>query len=120
MRKNRTNKSSNKKVECLSSKLNNTNNEDIFKLLKTSVILFIKSETSSIGAKLNLIGGLCIVFLIIAIFVPDLIVHIFNIILRLLDKSTLPELPSWNILIAITILALYFLFCSRAVLNKNK
>jgi len=92
--------------------------KDLYKTIKSAIASFMRNETSSPGAKLNLLGGVFISLLILAIFIPDFVISICNFILSFFKRQQLPDIPSWYLLIFIPGLILYFFFCVRTITKK--
>lgn len=91
--------------------------KDFLASLKGGINSFIKSETDGPDAKVNLIFGILLVIIAIAMFVPSVIVEVINAI-----KGTESNQSSFERIIIILFVVFYFGWCVTKLgkINEEK
>jgi hypothetical protein len=87
----------------------------IVKTLGTALKKLLEVELRSIAGRVNLIGGISIILLVLGLFLEDIGVRLVNMILVLFDKAPLPTVGSPYILLSIVVVVLYFYYCVNVV-----
>jgi hypothetical protein len=82
-----------------------------FKLLTSVVRKLLQKELESTAGKVNLLGGIISVVLIVLAFADNVGINIVNFILSVFGKGLLPQVGSIYVLISVALVPLYFICC---------
>ena len=93
--------------------------KNAFKFFGNFLTKIFKTELKSVAGRANLGGGLLLVVFGVIAFVSDWFNVAINALLSSFGKEQLPAMPGYYILAALAILALYFYFCVKVLLEAE-
>lgn len=97
-------------------KKNKGSHEKWFNVISECIKFTIKNETTSTAGRINLIGGLVVSLFVFCSCFSSIISKIIGIFVSDFNKPV----PFWVIIIFIFFISIYFLICSKYIVNNSK